>query len=835
MEESFSMQKVSLNGTWQLTLSDGKTQVTDAKVPGTMYSALLNAGKMADPFYRENESDALELSENDCTFSRSFTLESAMLEHEKVMLRCEGLDTLCNLSVNGNFVAHTENMHRTYEFDVKKYLRAGQNQIQAVFHSPCRYVTEMQNKQKLACGTMYAPAGTAYLRKAHCMFGWDWGPALPDMGIWRDISLIGMDTARIHDVYVKQKHEDGKVTLVVKLNIERWQQSRLDAEVQVISPQGEILKQKKEVLADEEEFQFTVENPQLWWPNGYGEHPLYTVQTVLCQSDRELDRKSLRIGLRTVQLKREDDEKGQSFVFVVNGVDIYAMGADYIPEDSILARRSKARTVKLIQSCTKAHFNMLRVWGGGYYPDDFFYDLCDENGLLIWQDLMFACGVYDYSDSFRKNIEAEVTDNIRRIRHHACLALWCGNNEQEWMWVDSWSDAFSPKLKADYIKQFEVLFPEIVHREDPVTPYWPSSPSSGGSFFRPNDENYGDMHYWEVWHGEKSFTDYRRVHPRFMSEFGLQSFPCLKTVESFTLPEDRNLFSYVMESHQKCGNGNEKILSYISQYFKYPKDFDSLLYVSQLIQSEGIRYGAEHWRRERDRCKGIIYWQLNDCWPVASWSSIDYFGRWKALHYAAKRFFQPVLASACENGTNVALFVSNESLSAFSGTLKWELKTSAGKVMKQDSVPVDVPPQSSMQVTDLDFSRELTNKQLLRNTYLEYRLEDKNGSVSGGTVLFVKAKHFEFQNPEITFAVSENSTAFLIQLRSKAFAKFVEISLKTADAVFSDNYFDLSADEPKTVILNKQDLSRPLTLAELENEITIRSYYDSYEKPNIAE
>jgi beta-mannosidase len=291
MEESFSMQKVSLNGTWQLTLSDGKTQVTDAKVPGTMYSALLNAGKMADPFYRENESDALELSENDCTFSRSFTLESAMLEHEKVMLRCEGLDTLCDLSVNGNFVAHTENMHRTYEFDVKKYLRAGQNQIQAVFHSPCRYVTEMQNKQKLACGTMYAPAGTAYLRKAHCMFGWDWGPALSDMGIWRDISLIGMDTARIHDVYVKQKHEDGKVTLVVKLNIERWQQSRLDAEGASDIPQGEILKQKKEVLADEEEFQFTVENPQLWWPNGYGEHPLYTVQTVLCQSDRELDRK----------------------------------------------------------------------------------------------------------------------------------------------------------------------------------------------------------------------------------------------------------------------------------------------------------------------------------------------------------------------------------------------------------------------------------------------------------------------------------------------------------------------------------------------------------------
>lgn len=828
------MQKMSLNGAWQLSLSDGQTRVADAEVPGSMYGALLNAGKMEDPFYRENESDAGKLSENDCTFSRFFTLDNTMMEHERIILRCEGLDTLCDLLLNGNFVAHTENMHRTFEFEVKQYLKAGLNRIQAVFHSPCRYVVEMQKKQKLACGTLYAPSGTAYLRKAHCMFGWDWGPALPDMGIWRDISIVGMDTARINDISVSQKHGDGKVTLNIKLKIDQWDDCRLNAAVRLMSPQGGILEQQKAVQNAEEEFQLTVENPQLWWPNGYGEHSLYTVTAVLCQSGRELDRRNLRIGLRTVQLKRENDDKGQSFLFVINGVDIYAMGADYIPEDSILARRSRMRTEKLIHSCTKAHFNMLRVWGGGYYPDDFFYDLCDENGLLIWQDLMFACGVYDYSESFRENIEPEITDNIRRIRSHACLALWCGNNEQETMWVDDWCGMFSPKLKADYIKQFEVLLPELAHREDPLTPYWYSSPSSGGSFFRPNDENYGDMHYWEVWHGEKPFTDYRKIHPRFMSEFGLQSFPCLKTVESFTLPEDRNLFSSVMESHQKCGNGNEKILSYLSQYFKYPKDFDSLLYVSQLIQLEGIRYGAEHWRRERDRCKGIIYWQLNDCWPVASWSSIDYFGRWKALHYAAKRFFQPVLASACEDGANVALFVSNESLSAFSGTLKWELKNSAGKAMKQGSVSVDVLPQSSMQSANLDFSRELTDKHLFRNTYLEYSLDDNSGAVSGGCVLFVKAKHFDFQNPEICFEVSENRGDYLIQLHSKTFAKFIEISLKTADAVFSDNYFDLSADEPKTVFLLKKDLSQPLTLAELKREITIRSYYDSYEKPSLA-
>lgn len=821
------MQTISLNGMWRLRLS-GYAQAVDAEVPGSMYSALLKAGKIQDPFYRENELDAVGLSDNGCTFSRTFLLDGSMLNHDRVVLRCEGLDTLCGLSVNGAFVAYTENMHRTYEFDVKKLLKAGMNSIRAVFDSPTRFVTEKEKEQELDCGTLYGKGGATYLRKAHCMFGWDWGPALPDMGIWRDISLIGFDAARIADFAVFQNHEHGKVIVTATLKTEKWTEAALRAEVTLTSPDGTVRRQERSA-GTAEEFRFDLDNPQLWWPNGYGEHPLYTVSAALFRADAELDRKNLRIGLRTVRLKREDDEKGQSFLFEINGAEIFAMGADYIPEDSILSRRSRERTERLIRSCLRAHFNMLRVWGGGYYPDDFFYDLCDENGLLVWQDMMFACGVYDFTDDFRRNTAAEAADNVRRLRSHACLALWCSNNEQEMMWVNDWSAKFSPKLKADYIRQFEVFLPEQIREEDPATPVRYSSPSSGGGFFRPNDENYGDMHYWEVWHGEKPFTDYRSVHPRFMSEFGLQSFPCLKTVRSFTLPQDRNLFSHVMESHQKCAGGNEKILSYISQYFRDPKDFDSLLFVSQLIQSEGIRYGAEHWRRERDKCKGIIYWQLNDCWPGASWSSIDYFGRWKALHYAARRFFAPVLVSVREDGVKAALFVSNESLSDFSGTLAWKLRDSAGAVLKQGETAVAVSRQMSGKCADLDFSAELPDRDSVRSAYLEYRLTGGDGTAGEGCVLFAKAKHFAFQDPKIRFEVLDGGNDFLIRFHAWAFAKFVEVGFREEDAVFSDNYFDLSAGETKTVRVAKTELPESFSAEDLKRGISVRSLYDTYE------
>ncbi|GJM77611.1 hypothetical protein HMSSN139_01070 [Paenibacillus sp. HMSSN-139] len=467
------------------------------------------------------------------------------------------------------------------------------------------------------------------------------------------------------------------------------------------------------------------------------------------------------------------------------------------------------------------------AFGAGALSGGLFYDLCDEYGIVVWQDHMYACGVYELTEAFKENITQETIDNMKRLRHHASLGLWCGNNEQEMAWDEwNWAEQTSLQLQADYIKMYEVLLPEIAKEIDPNTFYWRASPSSKGSFDKPNDENYGDMHYWDVWHGKKPFTAYRTLYPRYMSEFGLQSFPSLKTVETFTLPEDRNIFSYVMESHQKNGTGNEKILYYIGETYRYPKDFSSLLYASQLIQAEGMRCGVEHWRRHRGRCMGALYWQLNDIWPVASWSSIDYYGRWKALQYEAKRFFAPVLASACEEGTQVALHVSNESKRTAKGKLVWTLRNARSVVLRQGERAAEIAPFATAELEQLDFAGELDTKAKLRDTYLEYAWVADGEVVSGGTVLFVKPKHFGFVDPGIQAAITEEEECFRITLGSEAYARFVELDFTGLDAIFSDNYFDLSAGTRKTVTVAKSALSRPAGLTELQERLTVRSVYD---------
>jgi len=821
------MFKLDLNGKWMMKRTEEDNWL-EAEVPGSVYNDLLRSGKLEDPFYRENEYDAFKVSEYDYEYRRSFQVSPDILEYDVVNLVCEGLDTLSTVYLNSAEILNTDNMHRTYVIDIKKWIRAGSNDLHIIFKSPVEYVLRKQAESPLF-NSDDAVEGISHLRKAHCMFGWDWGPKLPDMGIWRDIYICCYNHARIDDVYITQKHLPGKVELDARVRIENWAQSDYEIILKVEGPDGKALERSENISEGEKHISIDIENPELWWPNNFGKQPLYNVRVTLAENGAVLDEKTYRIGLRTLKVKRNKDQWGESFCFVVNGVEIFSMGADYIPEDNILARMNRERTEKLIKSCVEANFNSIRVWGGAFYPADYFYDLCDEYGLIVWQDFMFACGVYELTDQFKETVIKEAVDNVKRLRHHASLGLWCGNNEQEQGWVEwGWNEKCSAKLREDYLQLYEKILPEIVRENDPETFYWPASPSSKGGFVEPNSENMGDMHYWAVWHGRKPFTSYRDVYPRFMSEFGLQSFPCMKTVKSFAEPQDMNIYSYVMESHQKCKTGNEKIMYYVSEYFKYPKDFSSLLYVSQLIQAEGLKYGVEHWRRNRGRCMGAIYWQLNDCWPVASWSSIDYFGRWKALHYVAKRFFAPVLVSACEEGTKVSIHVSNESLETFTGKLSWTLRDAKSNIIESAEKDVNIAPLTSQEVENLDFAKHLNTRQSLRETYLEYSICDGNKVISSGTVLFVKAKHFDFIAPEISVDVSEEDDKFVIQVQSKAFAKYVELDLSEADAVFSDNYFDLSAGVPKTVELMKERISRSLTLDELKEQLTVRSLFDTY-------
>lgn len=830
------MLLVDLGGAWRMKRLD-QAEWLPGTVPGSVYYDLLNAGQMPDPYFRDQEYEVLELSNYDYEYERTFRLEESAVAHDRVVLLCEGLDTLAEVYLNGTPVLNADNMHRTYEVDVKPLLVIGENRIHVILRSPVEYVLRKQAERPLI-GCADAVPGISHLRKAHSMFGWDWGPQLPDLGIWRAITLRGYDRCRIEDVYITQAHEPGKVSLDVRVRTNGWAEGSREIAVRVTGPSGNVIEtgvseRTKQSTAgpdgvlQERHIPVEIPNPELWWPNGLGEQPLYEVEIVLNELGQELDRRVLRIGLRTLTVLQEEDEWGESFQIVANGIPFFSMGADYIPEDNIFPRRSKARTEHLIRSCAEAHFNTIRVWGGGHYPEDYFYDLCDEYGIVVWQDHMYACGVYELTEEFKENITQETIDNMKRLRHHASLGLWCGNNEQEMAWDEwNWAEQTSLQLQADYIKMYEVLLPEIAKEIDPNTFYWRASPSSKGSFDKPNDENYGDMHYWDVWHGKKPFTAYRTLYPRYMSEFGLQSFPSLKTVETFTLPEDRNIFSYVMESHQKNGTGNEKILYYIGETYRYPKDFSSLLYASQLIQAEGMRCGVEHWRRHRGRCMGALYWQLNDIWPVASWSSIDYYGRWKALQYEAKRFFAPVLTSACEEGTQVALHVSNESKRTAKGKLVWTLRNARSVVLRQGERAAEVASFATVELEQLDFAGELDTKAKLRDTYLEYAWVADGEVVSGGTVLFVKPKHFGFVDPGIQAAITEEEERFRITLGSEAYARFVELDFTGLDAIFSDNYFDLSAGMRKMVTVAKSALSRPAGLTELQERLTVRSVYD---------
>lgn len=790
-------EQVNLGGAWRMREADSETWHS-AHVPGSVYADLMADGTMPDPFWRENELDAFERMKKDYVYQRTFTVTEAQLAHAHVELVCEGLDTLAHVSLNGREIAFTDNMHITWVWDVKEQLHAGENTLEIRFDSPILYCAK---KAEEAPGweSSDATPGFRHLRKAHCMFGWDWGPRLPDAGIWRPIFLRTWDAARLENALMLQTHHDGVVDVTIRPEITG--ESAWSAEI--TAPDGEVIIIPETTAAGQV---IAIQNPQLWWPNGLGKQPLYRVTVRLATGDTRV----WRIGLRTMTVSREKDEWGEEFCHVVNGMKVFAMGADYIPEDNILARVTPERTRRLLEDCKAANFNAIRVWGGGYYPDDAFYDICDELGLMVWQDLMYACAFYDLTPDFERSIRVETHQNVARLRHHASLALICGNNEMEMFMAGANSALINhrtwefvptyPHHITDYVKMFEYILPAIVKETAPQTYWWPASPSSGGNFDAPNDENRGDNHYWDVWHGEKPFTEYRKFFFRYASEFGFQSFPCLKSVEQFTLPDDRNIFSRVMERHQRNQAANGKILSYLSQTFRYPNSFDDLLYASQLMQAEAIRYGVEHWRRNRGRCMGAIIWQLNDIWPVASWASIDYYGRWKALHYAAKRFFAPVMISAEEEGElsqnpkineyhpaplekSFRLNVCNETLRDVTGEVVWALRTPDGEIVRQNQQTLTIPAMSAKWLDKVDCADAS-----LTGHYVSFAFVVDDVAVSEGTCIFCAPKHFEFIDPRLTVETHGDT----IIVTSYAYAKQVWLESEDADLLLDDNAFDMN-------------------------------------------
>jgi beta-mannosidase len=807
-----------------------KADAIPARVPGCVHTDLLAAGKIDDPFYRDNEAGLQWISEADWVYSRTFDVPADLLQHDRVLLRCEGLDTLATITLNGRRVGRCSNMFRTWEMNLKDALHPGENAIEVRFASPIAYIKERAEHRSLPDWSgPREPKNRAWLRKEPCNFGWDWGPVLITSGIWRPIYLLAFSTGRLTDVHIHQRHSEGKVDLSLTVSAEVLGKAELTAAV-TVSLDGQPVAQGKAALEDgAARLRLTIPDPKLWWPRGLGEQPLYEVRTELLSPGGEvLDTDSKSLGLRTLRLDRHADEWGESFQFVANGVPFFAKGANWIPADQFATRMTPERYEDLLRSAADANMNMLRVWGGGIYEDDIFYDLCDRLGLCLWHDFMFACSTYPtFDEDFMRSVRAEAEDNLRRLRHHPSIALWCGNNELEQGLVgEDWTDR--RMSWKDYGKLFDELLPAVVKELDPDRDYWPSSPHSPcGERTDYNNPTCGDAHLWAVWHGGQPFEWYRTCEHRFNSEFGFQSFPEPLTSYAFTQPADRNVTSYVMEHHQRSGTGNALIMHYLLDWFRLPTSFDMTLWLSQILQGMAIKYAVEHWRRAMPRGMGTLYWQLNDTWPGPSWSSIDYHGRWKALQYMARRFNAPLLVSGVENleDETVALHVTSDLPETTKAHLRWRLTDVDGTPVAEDAIEIEVPPRRDTRTSTLNLRRHL-ERHGNRSLLLWLDLTSEAGFSSSNLVLFARPKHLEVPDPGLATAIEEiGDGAFAVTLTSVKPALWTWLSLRAADARFSDNFVHLYPGEAQTITVRP---SAHMTREEFGSQLVVASLIDTY-------
>lgn len=826
------MEKINLNGHWALYRVDEAEEI-QASVPGCVHTDLLANNLIDNPFYRDNERHQLWVGETDWVYERSFELTKTFVRHERIRLRCMGLDTLATIWINEREVAQTDNMYRTWEFEVKSFLKAGENSIRIHFAAPMPFVKEEEAKKGVlpawSIGTERLNSG-AYIRKEPCNFGWDWGPMLVTCGIWRDINLVAFDSTQLADVQILQKHgtdEEGEdiVDLTINLRLDPKPKETVTAVVSVAEGDGTIFASDRITFDDERtSLQIRVRNPRLWWPNGMGKQPLYDVLIGLFDNNlTQLDYMAKRIGLRTLTLERHQDEWGESFQFVCNGVPFFAKGANWIPASPYPAASSEEFYEQLIRSCVDANMNMLRVWGGGIYEEDIFYTLCDEYGITVWQDFMFACGVYPVDDeAFLANVKAEAEDNVRRIRHHACLALWCGNNElEQGMGTDTWQEAQSWDV---YGRLFDKLLPDVVKELDPQRDYWPASPhSSCGDRNDWMNPDCGDAHLWGVWHGKKPFEWYRENLHRFVSEFGFQSFPPLETIYEATIEEDHALDSPIMTHFQRSHIGNGIIGHFVEEWFGQPNSFESLVGLSQIVQGLAMKYAVEHWRRNMPRTMGALYWQLNDLWPAPSWSSLDWKGNWKALHYMAKRFFAPILISAKENSilNTVDVHITSDDAYDNQAKVEWLVTNTEGKILGADDMTGIVVARHNTQLTRLDLTDVVedlgqANVLLWLNLYIRKKL------ISENLVLLARPRQLNLPEPMIASHIeAQGEQEFKIILSAEKPALFTWMRLDGAH--FSDNFVHL---QERKAYEFKAWTAQPMSVDEIREQLIVRSVVD---------
>jgi beta-mannosidase len=777
-----------------------------AIVPGDVHLDLLANKKIADPFFRDNESKLQWIENESWEYQVAFDATPAQLARTNVDLVFDGLDAAADVYVNGTEVLSADNMFRIWRVPVKKNLHAGKNVVRVVFPSPIKAAAQVAAQDPWQPKTKTAEK--TYVRKAAYEYGWDWGPKFVTSGIWRAVRLESWDKVRIADFVIRQR-DVSKAVAHIDAEVEVEASSAGAAKVSVQYTEGGrpvTVVATVSVHAGRNVIDLPIEirQPKLWYPAGYGEQPLYEFTAQLGTLAGTVETRKTKAGLRSIELHRQLDQWGRSFELIVNGIPVFAKGADVIPFDSFPNRVTTADYRRILESARDANMNMIRHWGGGYYETDEFYSICDELGIMVWQDFMFGNdwqpGTYD----FKLNIEAEAEDQVRRLRNHPSIVVWCGNNETEiafgWAPRPGLSADVKFQMWQDYLTEFSGILPRVVARLNSETPYWPSSPSSDYEAVSPAFHT-GDDHIWDVWHGRVPFSTYETHHSRFVTEYGFQSFPEAKSIDGFTEPEDRTgIFTPVMLAHQKNNEGNAIIHDYLLKDYPEPKDFPSFLYVSQVLQAEGIKIGAEHFRRSRPETMGSIFWQLNDCWPVASWSSIDYYGRWKALQYYARRFYAPILVSPHVEDGSVKTYIVSDKTVPQEATLRVRLMDFDGKVLLEDSHAVEVVPLSSKVYLDWPLKKltDAGGADTSRVFVVAELIQDEKVTSRNITYL-APVKEVHLKPAALKVDVTGTGGSYQINVTAPVLARSVYVSFGDVDAKVSDNYFNLLPGETVTI------------------------------------
>lgn len=836
---------------WEVN-KNGSSESYAAQVPGCIHTDLLKNNVIDPPFYRTNDLDVQWIDKEDWVYTTSFLVDKAVLSKNNVDIVFEGIDTFADVFINDSLVGKTKNMFRTWKWDIKHHLKPGENSLKVYIHSPIEKGIELYDSYDFVYNATFLDQSeiggvgdkkvAAYMRKAQYQFGWDWGPRLVTSGIWKPVYIQAFNDVSIeHVAFSTTKIQQNKATLKMQASclsdIDQEAQARIFINNKLYTEKAIQLKKGKNSYIDT----LTVENPDLWWPKGHGNQPLYQGKLEII-AQRAKSTQVETFGIRTVELVREKDNRtnslfyhpdstGISMYLKINGKPIFAKGANIIPLDNFVTRPSKAKYDSVIQDALDANMNMLRVWGGGIYEYDYFYDRCSEEGILVWQDFMFACKMYPGNQEMLNNIAHEVKDNVIRLRNQPSVVLWCGNNEILGAWFNwGWSKQIEEEYGKETADRIWNEYKAIFHETIPNTldslmveePYWSSSPSAGMGNLETQDN--GDMHFWGVFWGNNTFEDYREVVGRFMSEYGFQSFPAVRSLKKFALDKDMSKDSEVMLSHQRSMHKHDNIMKWYNMYYPEAKDFESFVYASQVLQADGMKIAMESHRAAMPYCMGTLYWQLNDCWPAISWSSVDYYGNWKAFHYVTKKAYQPVIVVPEVKQNQLTVKVVSDSLKPFDAKLVVKGITFKGDVLYKKMLDVDVTANTSTEVFTIEKS-QLNLKNLENSSLVSVELfNDKGIKLADNIWYFKRFKNLDMPTPKVDHSIQQvSNNLFEIKVSTDVLAKAVFIKIKDSKFRLSDNYFDLLPGTSKTVIL-KGDF----TLESLKSKLTIHTLIENF-------